>query len=47
MTNRIAVVLAALIVAFFVTDYFWLGLDAPVFLGRKFIELIDFLAFWR
>ncbi len=47
MTNRIAFVLLALIVAFFVVDYLWLGLGAPVFLGRKFIEFIEFLAFWR
>ncbi|MDI3335944.1 hypothetical protein QKW60_05970 [Defluviimonas aestuarii] len=47
MTNRIAFVLLALIVAFFVVDYLWLDLGAPVFLGRKFIAFIEFLAFWR
>jgi hypothetical protein len=47
MTNRIAIVLLALIAAFFLADYFWLGLGAPVFLGRKLLDSIEFLAFWR
>lgn len=47
MTNKIAFVLAALIVAFFLADYFWLNIGAPIFLGRKLLEFIEFLAFWR
>ncbi|SPH17683.1 hypothetical protein DEA8626_01208 [Defluviimonas aquaemixtae] len=47
MTNRIAIALVALTTAFFLADYLWLGLGAPVFLGRKLIEFIEFLAFWR
>ena len=47
MTNRIALALALLIAMFFVADHFWLRLDAGLFLARKFIEFVDFLAFWR
>ena len=47
MTNRIAFALLALILAFFLADYFWLNLGAPVFLGRKFLDFIEYLAFWR
>lgn len=47
MTNRIAVWLALLIIGFFVLDHYVLGLDAGVFLARKFMELIEYLAFWR
>ncbi len=47
MTNRIALTLVLLIVLFFLADRFWLHLDAPVFLGRRFVDFIEFLAFWR
>lgn len=47
MTNRIAFVLAALIVALFVADAFWLHWDLPVYLGKKFADLIEYLSFWR
>lgn len=47
MTNRIALTLVLLIALFFLADHFWLDLGAPVFLGRKFDEFIEFLAFWR
>jgi hypothetical protein len=47
MTNKIALVLLALIAAFFLADYLWLDLGAPVFLGRRFLDFIEYLAFWR
>ncbi|WP_347313260.1 hypothetical protein [Defluviimonas sp. SAOS-178_SWC] len=47
MTNRIALTLVVLIAAFFLADHVWLSLGAPVFLGRKFVDFIEFLAFWR
>ena len=46
MTNRIALGLAAVILAFLALDYA-LGLGWSVFLGRKFLELIRLIAFWR
>jgi len=46
MTNRIALVLGLLIVGFFALDYA-LELEWGIFLGRKFLELIRLLAFWR
>jgi len=47
MTNRLAIVLAGLIALFLVTDAIWLHSGALVFLGREFIELVDYVAFWR
>ncbi len=47
MTNSIAIGLFLLIVGFFTLDHYVLELDAPLFLGRKAFELIEYLAFWR
>ena len=47
MTNSLALVLGALIVAGIVLDYMLFGAETLVFLGRKFFELVDYLAFWR
>lgn len=46
MTNRIALGLGAAILIFLALD-FALGLGASVYLGRKFLDLIRLLAFWR
>ncbi len=46
MTNRIALGLGLFLVAFFALN-FALGLDWHIYLGRKFLELIRALAFWR
>lgn len=46
MTNRIALGLGIAIVAIIVLDYaFSFGL--AVFLGRRFLDLINLVAFWR
>ncbi len=47
MTNRIALFLVLAIVALFLADRFWLGLDLPLFLGRKLMQLVEYMAFWR
>ena len=47
MTNRIALLLLFALAALFVADHFWLGLDLPRFLGRKLLDLIEYIAFWR
>ncbi len=47
MTNTIALWLAALILGFLALDYFVLDWDVPVFLGRKLLDLIEWMAFWR
>lgn len=46
MTNRIAVWIGLVLAAFFALN-FVLGLEAHIFLGRKFLELIRLIAFWR
>lgn len=47
MTNRIAIVLALLIIGLFVVDHFFLHLDLPLFLARQFADLIEWVSFWR
>ncbi|MDJ0627241.1 MAG: hypothetical protein QNJ44_03185 [Rhodobacter sp.] len=47
MTNTLALWLAALILGFLALDYFLLGLDVPLFVARRLMELIEWLAFWR
>ncbi len=47
MTNRIALLLALALAALFAADHFWLGLGLPTFLGRRLLDLIEYIAFWR
>lgn len=47
MTNRIAIALAAIILAVFLIDAVALGGTLPLALGRKVAGLIEYLAFWR
>ncbi|AKS46240.1 hypothetical protein SAMN05444287_1349 [Octadecabacter temperatus] len=47
MTTRLAFILFLLIAAFFVLDHYVLHLNAGVFLGRKIIELMSWIAIWR
>lgn len=47
MTNRIALVLGILIVALFGADLLLFDGAGGVFLGKKFSELTEFIAFWR
>lgn len=47
MTNGISLVLGAIIVGMLVIDIAAYGSEHIVFLGKKFYELIEWLAFWR
>ncbi|KQI68621.1 glyceraldehyde-3-phosphate dehydrogenase [Loktanella sp. 3ANDIMAR09] len=47
MTNAVAVGILIAIAAFFALDHFVLQWDAPLFVARKFVELLQWLAFWR
>lgn len=47
MTDRIAVWLAAAIIAVIAADLLYFGWNLHLFLGRKLAEAIDFLAVWR
>ncbi|WP_170295070.1 hypothetical protein [Paracoccus aestuariivivens] len=47
MTNVIAICLGLLILALFAADALFLHWDLPVFLGKQFAELIEYLSFWR
>ena len=46
MTNRIALGLGLAIVAILALDYAF-GLGISVFLGRRFLDLINLVAVWR
>ncbi|MGB8624312.1 MAG: hypothetical protein WCD16_15990 [Paracoccaceae bacterium] len=47
MTDRIAVFLFIVIVAALCADYWFNDWTASVFLGKKFADLTEYIAFWR
>nr|WP_309504240.1 glyceraldehyde-3-phosphate dehydrogenase [uncultured Roseovarius sp.] len=47
MTNKIAIGIGLLIVLGLSLDYALQDWGGTVFLGRKFADLIEWLAFWR
>lgn len=47
MTNPIALVLAILIVGAIAADVMLYGMEHLIFLGKKFAELLEWIAFWR
>ncbi len=47
MTDRIAVFLGAFILLALLVDVFMFGTEHLVFLGKKFFDLIEWMAFWR
>ena len=46
MSNRLALILGIIVVAAIALDHFF-GWGAGVFLGRKFLTLIQVIAFWQ
>ncbi|NNK17426.1 MAG: hypothetical protein HKP51_11040 [Sulfitobacter sp.] len=47
MTNLIAIVLGLILIAALVVDTMFYGTEHLVFLGKKMLELIEWVAFWR
>jgi hypothetical protein len=47
MTNRIAIGLGITILAGLTVDYLLFGGGVPVFLGRRLVDVLEFIAFWR
>lgn len=47
MTNSIVISLFVLIVAIFVMDAMLLHDDLPVIVGKRALDLIEWVAFWR
>ncbi|EBA18013.1 hypothetical protein RSK20926_19782 [Roseobacter sp. SK209-2-6] len=47
MTNKIAIWLGILLIGAIAIDVFLSGPVHLVFLGKKFFELLDWVAFWR
>jgi hypothetical protein len=47
VTDKVAIGLAAVILTLAVGDVLAFGSDHLLFLGTKFVDFIDYLAFWR
>lgn len=47
MDNRTALILGVLVVGFFAADLMFLDWNAHLFVGKKFVVLVDKMAFWR
>jgi len=47
MTNKIALIFAFIIIATFVADYFFFHWDLHVSLGKRLVQLSEYIAFWR
>lgn len=47
MTNRIAIILALMIVALFVADYFLFDWGMTLFMAKQFAALVEWISFWR
>ena len=47
MTNSVALALALLILGTVAADQLWNGGAGLVFLLQKFVDLLEWLAFWR
>ncbi len=47
MTNQLAIILTILIVAALGVDQFWMDGQGIMVLLRKFVELVEWVAFWR
>ncbi|MEM8979830.1 MAG: hypothetical protein AAGD04_10120 [Pseudomonadota bacterium] len=47
MTNKLALYLGLTVVALLIVDAVFFGMSNSKFLARRFLELIEWLAFWR
>ncbi len=47
MTNQIAIFLGALILIGLGVDYYYFDWSNTIFLARKLVDFIEWLAFWR
>lgn len=47
MTNRIAIVLALALIAALAIDISQYGSEHIIYLSKKLLELIEWMAFWR
>jgi len=47
MTNKLAIFLILCIIGFLIGDGILYGSDNTLFLMRKFVELVEWVAFWR
>ncbi|MDF1668613.1 MAG: hypothetical protein P1U83_03285 [Roseovarius sp.] len=47
MTNRLALVLGAVLLILLASDAYFADWANSIYLGRKLVDLIEYLAFWR
>ena len=47
MTNRLALVIGLVLLILLASDAFFADWANSIYLGRKLVDLIEYLAFWR
>ncbi|MCJ7871938.1 hypothetical protein Q4577_10025 [Marinovum sp. 2_MG-2023] len=47
MTNTIALYLAVFLLAAIGADFYLFGTEHSLFLAKKFLDLLEWLSFWR
>lgn len=47
MTNLLAIILGLLVIGAIATDVMLYGTEHLIYLGKKMLELIEWMAFWR
>jgi len=47
MTNKLALIFGAFIIAIFLADHFYFEWGLPIILGKKLTQLTEYIAFWR
>ncbi len=47
MTNSLAITLGVIVIGFFAVDYAMMDAQVAVFAGRRGLDLIEFISFWR
>ncbi|WP_198586183.1 hypothetical protein [Roseovarius salinarum] len=47
MTNKLAIILGVIILILLAMDFQYFGLEGTLFLARKLMALIEWMAFWR
>jgi hypothetical protein len=47
MTNKLALFFAVIIIAIFVADHYYFHWDLHISLGKRLVQLSEYIAFWR
>ena len=47
VTTRNVITIFVLILLIFAADALWFHWDLPVFVGKQFVGIVEYLSFWR